>query len=215
MTRTTGPAQAILLIGPTGAGKTPLGRMLEERGFRGRRCRHFDFGDELRAVAAASPPLRGLTCREHAFVRGLLEEGLLLEDEHFPIARKIFANFFERVGFGAGDLLVLNGFPRHAGQAEAVKTVADVEGVVILDCSTDDVMARIASNVGGDRADRLDDERAMISRKLTLFRERTEPLIDLYGRMSARIVRVRVTAEMTTDDAYDRLTCLAWSCFDA
>ena len=39
---------AILLLGPTGSGKTPLGELMERRGFGGRRCRHFDLGDRLR-----------------------------------------------------------------------------------------------------------------------------------------------------------------------
>ncbi|MDW7761659.1 MAG: hypothetical protein SCM96_13625 [Acidobacteriota bacterium] len=42
---------AVLILGPTGSGKTPLGRELETRGHAGRRCRHFDFGAEMRALA--------------------------------------------------------------------------------------------------------------------------------------------------------------------
>jgi adenylate kinase len=44
--------QALLLLGPTGSGKTPLGERLERRSLRGRRCHHFDFGASLRAVVA-------------------------------------------------------------------------------------------------------------------------------------------------------------------
>ncbi|HET6430150.1 MAG TPA: hypothetical protein VFJ30_17170, partial [Phycisphaerae bacterium] len=80
---------AILLLGPTGSGKTPLGEMLQARGLRGRRCAHFDFGDSLRrAVAAASPP-DGLPRQDIAFLKGVLESGALLEDEHFHIAETI------------------------------------------------------------------------------------------------------------------------------
>jgi len=41
---------AVLLLGPTGAGKTPLGEMIEARGLWGMSCLHFDFGANLRAV---------------------------------------------------------------------------------------------------------------------------------------------------------------------
>ncbi|MCX7427258.1 MAG: hypothetical protein NTW96_16720 [Planctomycetia bacterium] len=41
---------AMLLLGPTGSGKTPLGDLLERRGLGGRRCVHFDFGAHLRRI---------------------------------------------------------------------------------------------------------------------------------------------------------------------
>ncbi len=43
--------KAILLLGPTGSGKTPLGQALEKKGLAGRRCVHFDFGANLREIA--------------------------------------------------------------------------------------------------------------------------------------------------------------------
>ena len=46
---------AVLLLGPTGAGKSPLGDWLEARGLWGRPCHHFDFGANLRAIVAAGP----------------------------------------------------------------------------------------------------------------------------------------------------------------
>ncbi len=42
---------SILLLGPTGAGKSPLGNQMEQNGIRGKRCFHFDFGHELRSIA--------------------------------------------------------------------------------------------------------------------------------------------------------------------
>ena len=62
---------AILLLGPTGSGKTPLGAALEEHGVCGRQCLHFDFGENLRACAEG----RGtLTDEEMAFLRGVLDD---------------------------------------------------------------------------------------------------------------------------------------------
>ncbi len=43
---------AILLLGPTGTGKTPLGNVLAVRGWRGLPCLHFDFGANLRELVA-------------------------------------------------------------------------------------------------------------------------------------------------------------------
>lgn len=39
---------AMVLLGPTGSGKTPLGHVFAARGFLNRRCAHFDFGENLR-----------------------------------------------------------------------------------------------------------------------------------------------------------------------
>ena len=46
--------QAVVLLGPTGSGKTPLGEWLEAKGLGGRRCHHFDFGTRLRRVATGA-----------------------------------------------------------------------------------------------------------------------------------------------------------------
>jgi adenylate kinase family enzyme len=48
--------KAILLLGPTGSGKTPLGQVLEERGLWGHTCMHFDFGANLREIVACNKP---------------------------------------------------------------------------------------------------------------------------------------------------------------
>ena len=45
------PSDAILLLGPTAAGKTPLGQLFADRGLWGRPCVHFDFGENLRRIA--------------------------------------------------------------------------------------------------------------------------------------------------------------------
>jgi adenylate kinase len=80
---------SILLIGPTGAGKSPLGDHIERQGLAGRRCHHFDFGHQLRTIAEENSPPEEFTTAEHLFIREVLEKALLLERRHFPIAKKI------------------------------------------------------------------------------------------------------------------------------
>ena len=46
----------ILLIGPTGSGKTPFGDYLEQHGIADRACLHFDFGSSLRSAAQGILP---------------------------------------------------------------------------------------------------------------------------------------------------------------
>ena len=60
---------ALLLIGPTGSGKTPLGDLLDREGLWHRRCCHFDFGERMRRIVAGAggmgvPPMGGVSTGE-------------------------------------------------------------------------------------------------------------------------------------------------------
>jgi adenylate kinase family enzyme len=195
---------AILLIGPTGAGKTPLGDYIQREGISGRRCHHFDFGHELRTIAGEAAPPGGVSRDEHQFIIDVLEKGLLLEDEHFPVAEKIVLNFMSAKGCGASDLIILNGLPRHTGQAREMERLVRVTRVVVLECGADDVCRRIAGNTGGDRTCRTDDAEEMVHKKIALFHQRTAPLIEYYADKGCSVVRVRVDAASTAEDIHDR-----------
>lgn len=183
---------AILLLGPTGSGKTPLGDGLAERGLFGRRCIHFDFGAQLRRVAEHGN--EGLSPDDVAFVHSVLTNGALLEDDTFHIARTILETFMEEKGVNAQDLVVLNGLPRHIGQVRDVGKILNVILVVAIECKAESVHARIAGNTGGDRAERTDDSITQIERKLKIYAERTRPLLDSYRAESipCRLVPVGV-----------------------
>jgi adenylate kinase len=203
------PVDAALLLGPTGVGKSPLGDSLALNGLFGRPCHHLDFGAELRLIAAGNERSAFYTPDELDFVHGVLERGLLLENEHFPLAEKIIGLFLDLRGFCPRDLIVLNGIPRHAGQAKDIARIARVQALIVLDCSAEDVSRRILNNVGGDRAERADDSNELIEKKLEIFRERTAPLIDYYARHECRIYRVNVSAAMTAEQTYCALSVLA------
>jgi adenylate kinase family enzyme len=198
-------ADALLLIGPTGAGKTPLGDHIEKHGMKGRRCLHFDFGHQLRTIAEGDSPPGGFSQKDHAFIKGVLEKGFLLEDAHFHIANKILGLFLGRRSFNRDDMLVLNGLPRHAGQARDIKTVVKIRGLVVLECTAEDVYERIRENTGKDRTGRTDDRLEMVRRKLDIFRERTGPLVDYYAGAGTDILRIKVTAASTPEELYSSL----------
>jgi adenylate kinase len=204
----TYPVDAVLLIGPTGSGKSPLGGILESRGFLGRRSHHLDFGSELRSIASGIGS-SSYTQEEQEFIIGVLDRGLLLENEHFLLAKKIIGQFLERSRYRTGNILVLNGIPRHEGQAKDVASIAAVHSLVVLDCSVESVLLRIRGNTGGDRTGRVDDEYALIEKKLRIFEERTAPLIEHYQKAGRRIYRIDINERTTTGSAYQRLSTLA------
>lgn len=193
-------ARSVLLLGPTGAGKTPLGLLLEKRRWRGRRCVHFDFGENLRRAAAGRWTSLGLSAAETVVVRRSLRAGALLEDEHFPIALKILKAFLKRRAIRPPDFLILNGLPRHAGQARGLDGILRVEAVVHLSAPSPILARRIRLDAGGDRAARSDDSPDDVRRKLALFRRRTLPLLAFYRRRGVPVLGLKVTVGMTAED---------------
>jgi adenylate kinase len=195
---------AILVLGPTASGKTPLGQHLERFGLWGRRCRHFDFGAQLRAAAAGDAVARLLSAEELAVIEQSLRTGTLLEDQQFPIAARILSGFLQRID--RDDRIILNGLPRHAGQARDVAALVEVAAVISLECPPQIVCERIRCNAGGDRSGRCDDDLDAVTRKLEIYKQRTEPLIEHYHCASRPIYHLAVSMDTTPADAHRHLS---------
>jgi adenylate kinase len=184
---------AILLIGPTGSGKTPLGDWLQAHGLAGGACRHFDFGAHLRVGT-------GLNASEQEFVREVLATGTLLENETFHVAEKILRAF---IAGHEDELLILNGLPRHVGQAVALAPLVNVAAVVHLQADAHTIRERLRRNAGGDRTGRVDDDLTLVERKLATFTERTLPLIEHYQSQGVPVLTTMVGEETTPKEMVD------------
>jgi adenylate kinase family enzyme len=196
---------ALLLLGPTGSGKSPLGNWLETHGLQDRRCRHFDFGAHLRAGT-------GLNASEREFVREVLAKGALLENETFHIAEKILRTF---IAGHEAELLILNGLPRHVGQARAIEPIVNVTTVIQLQADAATIRERLRRNSGGDRTGRVDDDLALVQQKLATFAARTLPLLEHYRQRFARVVTVPVKLEMTPQEMVSSHSFAVWRARDA
>ena len=190
-------SDAVLLLGPTGAGKTPLGDALAQSGVGTRRCLHFDFGAGLRRIGAGEAVPDTFGDGDLYIVREALTAGVLLEDETFHVAEKILHAFMKDMAVRDSDLLILNGLPRHVGQARDTDRLVKMSAVLRLECAPDIVRARIHHNTGGDRTDRPDDSLAQIRAKLVIFQERTRPLLQYYADRGIPAHRLTVGAETT------------------
>jgi len=200
-----GAVHAILIVGPTGSGKTPLGDLLASEGLSGAVCHHFDFGERLRALAGTERPKPPFTPEEAAFVRDILASGALLEDNDFPLASKVFSAFLADRRPQRGDIIVLNGLPRHESQAAAFDALASVRAVVYLSCPAHVVFERIRADAAGDRAGRADDDMAAVERKLAIFAQRTAPLVEHYSSHGVPVVVLDVSPVTTAAQMRDRL----------
>ncbi len=145
------------------------------------------------------PPLN-CSRKDVAYIHRVLKEGALLENETFYIAANILRAFIERRRITVGDNIVLNGLPRHAGQAEAVDALIAVRTVILLDCSPEVVYKRIRCNSGGDRSGRTDDSLTDIAGKLEIFKERTLPLVRYYQGKRIPVIPVEVAVHTTPRD---------------
>lgn len=203
-----GPWPSLLLVGPTGSGKTPLGGEIERRGLGGRRCVHFDFGANLRRIAAAPDGMAGLAAGELAAVRASLATGALFEEKDTAMILKVLRAFAKERRLAPGSLLVLNGLPRHPGQAEALAGVVAVERVVYLQAEATVIRDRLRIDPGGDRTGRADDSLEAVEKRLADFRERTLPLLDHYRRINVPVTVLPVTAAMTAEAAYETLAAI-------
>ena len=183
--------KALLLIGATGTGKTPFGQQLETQNLWGKRYHHFDFGQQLRLAAEGKQ--KSLSAEDTDRINSLLKSNSLLEDSDFHIAEKLLKQFIKTNTVSSeNDIIILNGLPRHTGQADALLSVLDIELVIYFAASASIIKDRIAYNSGGDRTDRTDDSIEEIENKLVIFRKNTLPLIDYYKKMDKTVLEIEI-----------------------
>ncbi len=188
---------SLVVLGPTGSGKTPLGRALESAGLGGRRCHHLDFGALLRGAAAGE---RSLSRSYRHVAAEAVRTGRLLDDDEWVVAEALLDAWLEGREIAPDDLVVLNGVPRHVGQADDLASTFDVRTVVRLSASRTVLLARVRTNVGGDRGDRPDDTEDAVRRRVARFEERTLPLVAYYRERGARLETLPVSPRATGED---------------
>jgi adenylate kinase len=176
----------ILLLGPQGSGKgTQAKRISAEYGIP-----HIATGDMLRVAMEAETPL-GLR------VKPIYDAGRLVPDE---IMIELIRERLEEPD--AADGFVLDGFPRTTPQADALDAMLEeIERplTVVFEFQLSEQVA-IERLLGRAQAEgRPDDTPDAIRKRLDLYREQTEPLVEYYR---ARGILVGVPAEPPVEDVF-------------
>ncbi len=157
----------ILLLGPQGAGKGTQGALIAaEYGIP-----HVATGDMLRRAIAADGDL-GRRVRPIYDVGGLVPDDLMIE-----LIRERLAADDAQAGF------VLDGFPRTLAQAEALEELLREVGRaldVAFELQLDDAVGRERMLKRAAEERRTDDTPESIERRLQLYHDETEPLIEYY-----------------------------------
>jgi adenylate kinase family enzyme len=202
-----GMIDAILIIGHSNSGKSPLGEYIQEKSSVPlKRYFHFDFGSELRRVTAESG-YAGLSASEQAYVHSVMN-GQLLDKDHFSIAGKIIKSFMAHNGFRpACDVLVLNGFPRNVSQAGCAASFdIKIECVIYLDCPVRIAWVRKTAAEKGngfeDRSNRPDTSVEIFNRKVASFEQETWPLVEYYRHNHIAVVTIDVRETTSPAEMY-------------
>jgi adenylate kinase len=176
--------EAVIFLGPPGAGKgTQAARLAEELGFR-----KLSTGDILRDHVARSTPLGQQ-------VKPIMDRGDLVPDD------LILALIREELS----DRVIFDGFPRTIPQAEALdrlleETGTRLLGVVLVEVPEEELVRRMLKRA--ELEGRSDDNEETIRRRLQVYREKTEPLIQYYEKTG---VLKRVEGLGTPDEVYARI----------
>ena len=176
----------LLLLGPQGSGKgTQAKRLAEEHGIP-----HVSTGDMFRLAMLAGTPL-GLE------IKPIYDRGDLVPDDlTVAFIRERLAEPDAAAGF------VLDGFPRNLAQAEALDAMLAEIGRgldAILFFDLDDETATVRALGRAHEEGRADDTPEGIARRLALYHEVTEPVVEYY-RVTGKLVPVH--AERPVDAVY-------------
>ena len=180
----------IILLGGPGAGKgTQAGYVTEKYGIP-----QISTGDMLRAAVKAGTPL-GLEAKKVMDSGGLVSDDIIL-----GLVKERVAQPDCEKGF------LFDGFPRTVVQAEALKTEkVPVDAVVEIDVEDDEIIRRMSGRrvhlasgrtyhivfnppkvegkddvTGEALIQRDDDQEATVRKRLEVYHDQTEPLIDYY-----------------------------------
>ena len=160
----------IVIFGAPGSGKgTQSDLMIEHYGLE-----HISTGDVLRSEIKKGTEL-GNTAK------GFIDNGQLIPDE---LMIDILASVYDSFGRSHKGV-IFDGFPRTIPQAEALKKMLDERGdkvaaMIELDVPEDELMKRLIKR--GQESGRADDNEETIKKRLVVYHQQTQPLIEWYKK---------------------------------
>ena len=199
----------VILLGPPGAGKGTMAEYV-----RGSfHLAHISTGDMLRDQMHAGTQL-GMLAKDY------IEKGILVPDD---VIISMLEKRMQHEDAKHGALL--DGFPRTTEQAEALKHIAEIHCVIVLDASEELVVERISSRrlcgtcgtvhsvkhhpdltckqCGSDLYHREDDKEETVRKRYAVYLEQTSPLIDYYNQQG---IVTRIDADQPVEDEVAQIT---------
>lgn len=177
------PKTKLLFVGPPGAGKgTQAARIAAEIGVP-----HISTGEMFRYHVTEGTPL------------GLQVDAIMKAGEYVPDEITV-AMLEERLAQpDAADGYILDGFPRTAGQVEALDDLIGIDGldcVIVFEVDEDELVSRLMAR------GRADDTEETIRHRFEVYQAQTQPLLEVYD---ARGITARVDGTGDLDDITRRV----------
>jgi len=185
---TPSAAEVVLFMGPPGAGKGTQAALVAEA----RSLTKLSTGDMLRSHVKLGTELGRRA-------QSLMDEGVLVPDD------LIIAMVRAELDQMAPVRVLLDGFPRTTGQAEALDALLDEIGapigaVIELKVDPDELVRRL---VGRARAEgRRDDNEETVRTRMRVYEDQTKPLLDYY-RSAGKLKQVDGVG--ATDEVFERI----------
>ncbi len=160
----------LILFGPPGAGKGTQADFIREK----YGVEHISTGDVLREAMKNETKV-GL------YAKSFMDKGELVPDE---VVTEIIR--LKISGLGEGGFM-LDGFPRTLEQARSLDSILSgagigVDAVIFLEVPDEEVVRRIIKRQ--EIEGRQDDTEDVIKNRLRVYKDRTAPLKDFYGKAS-------------------------------
>ena len=180
----------IILLGGSGAGKGTQANYIKER----YNIPQISTGDMLRAAVKAQSPM-GIEAKKVMDAGGLVSDDIILGLIDERIQQDDCANGF-----------LFDGFPRTLEQAEALKSKVQIDAVVEIDVDDNEIIKRMSGRrvhlasgrtyhimfnppkvegkddeTGEDLIQRDDDREDTVKKRLDVYHDQTEPLIEYYS----------------------------------
>jgi adenylate kinase len=209
----------IILLGGPGAGKGTQANYIKER----YNIPQISTGDMLRAAVKAQSPM-GIEAKKVMDAGGLVSDDIILGLIDERIQQDDCANGF-----------LFDGFPRTLEQAEALKSKVEIDAVVEIDVDDNEIIKRMSGRrvhlasgrtyhivfnpprvegkddeTGEDLIQRDDDQEDTVKKRLDVYHDQTEPLIEYYsgwansgGEGAPRYIRINGIGKV--DDIRDQI----------
>ncbi len=164
------PYRSILLLGPPGAGKGTLGKLLSSAGNHF----HLSSGDIFRGLSPESPA--GKLYHSYAGKGHLLPDDVTVGIWHHFVEGLIATNRY----FPHQQLLLLDGIPRTIHQAELLERYIQIMHIIVLEThNMDELIKRMKRRALIER--RADDlEETVLETRMRVYAEDTQKLLEHY-----------------------------------